>query len=523
MTFQQVSVNQDTTEGTNYPFVRQPPDTSRFLLGDLWLAYDDDNYKLPFKVTELRGFDSIPTAINSRQNVVIKDADNRTVFDTSVTGVRFTQRAWGVNLSVLEWYKDGSVLRCTHHRSWPAWAPTRTTPSVLSGLNLELDPRTYCRLPKRVKSIRIGLTKIKGDLIFSEGYNVGLTTETPRRTEGGRSVRRVLIDATPGNGLGRAPGCDSTDTIVRKIAGVGPNAGGDLSIDAPGCYRAQRPTTVVTASPRTVAPALPVGDSASYLPTPALPYSLDATALAAAIQLSNDCKPCCTCEDYVDTNKGALRIEQAYRDFAARAQTAAAHQKTAIERWEAQRECRLIQPLKLVVQGEANNGLYVAGLHCNMTRGCTSTLVLRVTVQSFRSGEPVTLNDVKIRCPETYRTGTDTRGAEVRTVPSGEWPVYDFYFDTSDPQATSRFRARIKLNGATNNDTVRVTLSVHVAESVNPATGKHYPLADTAHVLGLVPSDVKALWTTRPQPAPIRAFTQITKAVGPSVGCGVCP
>ncbi len=520
VTYQPVSVNQATTEGTNYPFVRQPQDRTRFLLGDLWLAYDDDDYVLPLKMDTMTGFGGSTHPSLHAQDLLIIDAEGRTVFDTNRSDVTFTVRPWTASLKVLEWTDGDTILRCTWHLVAPAWAPASTALANMPDLDLDLDPRTYTRLPKRVKSLRVGLTKLKGNLIFIGGYNIDLKTEIPTPTPGGRFTRRVLINATPGGGLGRAPGCDDSDSVIRKIRGVGPNPGGDFSLDAPGCYRAQRPTHVTSLSPRTVAPGLPGGDPDSYLPIPSLPYALNSQALASALQLSNDCKPCCTCEDYVNTDRGVSRIEQSYRSYAARAQTAAGQLKTAIDRWEAQRQCRLIQPLKLVVQGESGCGLYVAGLHCNMTRGCTSTLILRITIQAFRSGTPVALTGVQIRCPETYRTGTDTRGAEVRTVPGGAWPVYDFYFDTADPQATSRFRTRIKLNGCTDNDTVRVTLSIHVAQSVDPSTGHHYTLADPTDII--VPSDVLAIWATHAQPAPIRAFLQTTRPVGPTYGCGDC-
>ena len=215
--FQPVGVNQQPASGTNYPFI-YPSSDVQYLLGDLWLAYEatDIEHELPLGIAWMSGFGSTSNAnpgthffgqnffgpgffgpgffINGTfnpvhaQDMVIVDANGNIVFDSTIA-TTFTTTPWGLHLVTLCWTGPQGVLRCTRHTARPSYAPAVTQYQFINPVVGILDSRTYERLPRRVRSIVVGLQIFTAcDLVLSEGYNMkphGKHPPSPhRRAEG---------------------------------------------------------------------------------------------------------------------------------------------------------------------------------------------------------------------------------------------------------------------------------------------------------------------------------------------------
>jgi hypothetical protein len=481
-------VNQDPGQGTNYPF-QSPSADVRYLLGDLWLAYDDDTcgYQLPLQVTRLAGFNQSSPA---RREIKISDAVGTVVFDS--TEATYTASLFGTHLEVLQWKLGDAVLRATRHVSPPQYAPTQTYAADFAPVDGTLSARAYMRMPQRVRSIRVGLTKLSGDIVFKEGYNINLTAATPAIVDGGRRQNTITIRGNPGDGIGRLPGCEGVVTAIQRINTISPAASGNFTMDASGCYRIQRPVALTSTEPRKVV-----------------------LTNAHALQFFNDCQPCCTCNDYVRTYRGLTNVWNQYQAMGAQAEAIRDTFASNVARWNAQRACRIAQPIKLVLNPEARCNLFIGGLYCNMFDCCLRPLVLRTTIEVFpaRSG---TLN---LTCRETVRNGADTQYEDTPYVPSGALPIYDTYFDYADPYGSSKYRMRVRLGDCLPGDSTRVTITAHTPDVVG-VDGTQCPLPDPSTVP--VPASVLALWADNPPPYPVRAVITKGAPISPTAGCGSC-
>jgi len=490
--FQTLAVNQlaATGYGADYPFAKAPPEW-KYMFGDLWFSYPDDacELELPLRIGAISD-----ALIPGNLNLEIRDAAGTTVFNTAAA--TRTSNAWGKNLVTYS-YKQGEFsLRLTQRLQPPPWEPDLQWPAGgVLGEEGTLDARTYQRLPKRVRSIVVGLTTFTGsDLRLVEGYNMSLTTPPVANADGGRRVSRVMLRARPGDGLGRPDGCDDAEIAIQRINTVPPTKGGDFVVDTEGCYRIQRPVTVTGTAPRTVAVAVP-----------------------AALQIFNDCGPCCPCDDFVRTYEGIRRLFYRYQTMGEKAEATRDTFLDNIERWELQRACRELQTAKLVLQAERGGILFVGGVHCNMTKCCSVPLLLRTTFEYFQNGSPAGVQPTELKCKETKRSGTDTNYDEVDYQPVQNWPVIDHPFGLADPMAQSRFRTRLKFpaGGA---DSVRVTFSVHMPDIFEAVSGDRCALPVVEP-----PAEVAAIWASKPPPFPARAIVQKVSPVSMTAGCGACP
>jgi len=322
--WQSTGVNQDPSLATDYPFVA-PSDDLRYIFGDMFLAYDDDScsFELPLSVTFLSGFDQ---ALPSRRDITISDVNGNVVFDSSAAS--YSSSFFGSVLEVMEWIGDSGVLRATRHTYPPQYAAGVTYASSFTPVNGILSSRAVMKLPQRVRSIRVGLVKLTGSVTLVEGYNVNLTSSSPALVDGGRYTKKITIRANPGDGVGRYPGCADAVPAIFTINTISPASNGNFTWDASGCYRLQRPVELTTTDPRKV-------------------VLTDAHALT----MYNDCSPCCTDDDFVKVYRGLTNLWNKYQALGVTAEAIRDQFTANIARWEAQRTCRLAQPLKLVFNG----------------------------------------------------------------------------------------------------------------------------------------------------------------------------
>lgn len=532
MAEQTLSVNMRPGGGTVYPFVRGGADTE-WLLGDLFLAFEDpgNSYELPLKIAWMYGFGDNavanpgPHAPAHARDIVIADNAGTVVFDsTAASG--FLETAWGTALKTVQWIGTAGVLRCTWHTEAPSWHPARVCDDYIVPAAGELDARTYTRRPLRLLSVTAGATTVSsGPIVLAEGYNCRLTPEQVTAADGGRARTRLRVRLAPGDGQGRTPPCTDIAPVLRRINGVGPDAGGNLAIDVGGCYRLQRPTVVVSESPRTVEPTYggaPVQVAAAARLVSEAGYeepAAQAAVAAATFALSNNCGPCCECRDFVNTYEGVRRLDTRARLIGVRGEAVRDLHQDNIDRWNAQRRCRLLRAMRLLLAAEPGGNLFVGGQWTNMLGGCARGVWLRLTFETYNDGVPTDLSSgAVLRTRENRRSGSDTQFESVGFSPAGEFPVYDIAFDYTDPQTAAQLAARITLPTDPNGyDVVGVTLSVHVDRLADLATGDRLHMPTVS-----VPTGIAAIWAAIPVPAPCRAYVQRLSPFGLLFGCGDC-
>lgn len=436
----------------NYPFVNPQPDIEH-MLGDFYLSYEDPGCELalPFSVAWLFGFGTnvvapipgFPTPTHSH-DIIVEDANGFRIFD-STTAIDFVKIPFADRLETIEWKTADAVCRVTRHTVFDPNLPPPIFDTFITPENGEVDGRTYRRVPLRVRSLRIGLTKLEmDDVVFSEGFNIGFEPGDPVPNDGGRLVTTLLMTARPGDGLGRQAGCEDVEPVIRRINGIGPDSSGNFKLDADGCYRIQRPTRLVNSAPRQVE----FGH----------PDITDAEA-AAAIQLFNDCGPCCECDDFVRTYEGIRRLFFRYLDLGQRAERTRDQFRENKERWERSASCRFDNSMRIVVSQNGRCVLGVGGVFCNVTDCCISPVILKLKLELLEDGSPIPAVAIEPLCTDTLRSGSDTQFEFVPFEFGGTAEERTVTFSFVDPGATSKFKTQLFLPGCSAGQALILTLS----------------------------------------------------------------
>ncbi len=135
-------------------------------------------------------------------------------------------------------------------------------------------------------------------VILEAGFNVELRQAQTPTSEGvlniisGKTTRVptvVEVAAIPGSGLGRFPTCVTLESDIKKVNDVGPDDAGNLSLQGEGCTWVER---------RIENLAPPVHPDTDYSADP----------IPALLQLHQNCKACCDCEEYAAAYEALSRI-----------------------------------------------------------------------------------------------------------------------------------------------------------------------------------------------------------------------
>jgi hypothetical protein len=446
-----------TMTGRDYPFVKPSADI-RYLIADLSFSYEDPSdytnvtpYELPLSVAWLYGLGCEPADKplwapdpENAAEIILKDAAGETVFDSTIAD--YTTTEWG-NYRIHDWRTETAVLRLVEYVAWPpSGAPEpRDYAEHIEPENGILDARAIQRIPKRVKSLRVVLDQFTGTNVdMVGGYNVDLTPTVPTPDVGGRNVTQITIDGSPGGGDGIFPGCVEADLFIRSINGIRPNQTGDFLMAATDCYWIRQPTSVVNLSPMTVRPTIELDENSGHL------------------QLGNDCGPCCSCDDYVDTVRYLNRTWLEGKRLGAIFESSRSTYHDNRERWNEAKECLEKRPLRLNMVAQACPFLDVVAQYCNQTDDCVKdvTLVIRfrTTPEILPNGtdeegeepdmtdpvpdKPDDINEaVKVVCG--YTTIKTNDGTAKYTL-DGSWSEYRAYFDAINPFASVFVKFRLE-------------------------------------------------------------------------------
>jgi len=498
-----ISVN---PEGTDYPFV-DPNEDVRGILADAFLAHEVREVELPLRLFKMVNFDAaLPGSCSSssslsssssssaaysttRADIIIKDAAGRIVCDTSfvptddaVTNSGYRQVDFGTRFRIHEWVltedvagqNKAFVCRVVQHTAFEDAEDVHCVPHVLYPAQAELDERVSQLLPKRVRSLRVNTTTVRGHVALSNGYNTFLFPGNDTRTSTTAAIppavlpdanfpfatgaelrqkNRITLSASPGDGLGKYPGCPELDVIIRRINGVRPQGeldssgkpqtnAGNFLLAAEECYYVRQPTTLLNGT------AIPKNDLVPANPGPA------GAIPAPGFRIGNDCGPCCECVEFANTYKAMRRLRDDFNLLGERAESTRDLYKANMDRWVSQKECREDHPLRLAVDQAYGGGTLVisaAGAICNSSDKCITNVDLKICFACVdKDGDCADSSSSASNCapsepspgPLSCNTNISTSDSPTRKpyTPEGSWPCYTFHWDEIDPGRAVNFK-----------------------------------------------------------------------------------
>jgi hypothetical protein len=422
--------------GTDYPFVAPSPDV-RHLLADAYFTHYGTGV-LPLSLSHLAGFGAAFVGATARCDVEIRDARGLLIFDSTDVEVSYRSVAFGTRFLIHEWYLGEVVCRIVQHTAFPDADSVVAIPDVIIPVDGRLDERALQPISPRVRSIRVRGNDaiLAGELSFMAGYNTAIAVASA--ATGLRSVRQLTWSAEPGSGLGRYPGCADTETLVRTINKIGPDAAGDFRIEATGCYWA-RPPVALSGSEGI-----------------ATPYTL---------ALGNDCGPCCECDDFVRVQRGILRTWDRFMLIAGDAETIRDSFRTVVERWRQEKDCvdSKVVTISLVPAGSASADTMVT--ICNHTDSCLTDVTVQLDVSTDAPGGSGTT------VPGTTMISALDHSMVPYTM-GGTWPSYTAHFDAIQAADRGVLRTRFRVTNASNGTHLWVNAT---ASTPTPLPGLRLP------------------------------------------------
>jgi hypothetical protein len=396
-----IGVNQPQS-GLDYPLVAPSADI-RYLIADFYLAYDDPHFyraAIPERVHPLRikwlygvGCEAAsapgwaPTPVHAA-DIIVVDAEENVVFDsTQLIAARgdpeyssFRQRSWGDDYEIYEWIGSEAVCRLVVYKTWPPSSSTaiddewarRNWPVHLAPENAVLDERAVYKLPRRLRSLRVGATPTglafrQTGVVLAEGHNMEITAAAPGRV-GARRNTNITLAVIPGTGTGKYEDCpeDEPTSPILQINGVSPREGGDFLLSGADCIYIRQPTELVGDRAR----PLRVGGS-------------------AALAINTDCPACCDCPDYAAVALYMNRVAALYAGVGQQAHQAKLLHEGNIDRWVEQRDCRLQRPLRVLMTPQNCPTVDVVIMYCNQCQQCAEDVSLAVSFSAFPAPETV--------------------------------------------------------------------------------------------------------------------------------------
>lgn len=381
--------------GADYPFV-SPSSDIRGLLADAYLSHPL-SVTLPLHISWIAGLGAafqgdavvngpLPAGSSSQNrphpvDVVIRDATNFIVFNSREASYEATD--FGDRFRIHEWQNDNStVCRIVQFTQFHQLTGVFSIPDELIPVNGILDARVNSQLPLRLTTLRVGNYVVNERVILQNGYNTTLTRDEAQIV-GRRNQTRITLNAAAGTGFGRFNNCGNPDTIIRSINRVAPTDRGDFFFSATGCYWVRQP-------------AVTAGEP------------LVATPTDTTLQLGNDCGPCCTCEDYVDTYEQLRSLSTQYAAIGDQTQTARDRYHEMRLRWLTAKACAEAHAVTIAALTHKHYLEFSLAI-CNVTAECVNDIEVMIDVEV--NGASVT----PLLVPHTT----------FRTAIGGKWEPYD--------------------------------------------------------------------------------------------------
>jgi hypothetical protein len=461
----QITVDQQQG-GEDYPFI-SPSDNLQLLIGDLYLAYNDNHcqFSLPLQISWLRGFgteaavDPVGAVAGNEYVIQITDADAVVVFD-SRDSVAFKLSNWGNGTTdyrrVLEWLDaSGQILRLVLFTAWESEDVAVDWPIYFEPQNAQLVSRVLDRLPPRVTSLALVNdladasldTAIVGgtNVLLQNGYNSKLekldTVENSLNADGSLLTRIIRLSMEAGTGLGRYA-CEP-DLLVKRINGVNASERGNIVVDAGNCYRCERPITNINEETR------------------------EADVVKSTLHISNDCGPCCSCEDFMAVYEAIRQSSNRYRTLGMRAEAVRDQLRANIARWQKAGDCRKQANVQAVAEAFAGCKVAFGVGICNNSDSPLRDVTLKVSFEYGPDSSGVTATSSVtgcIICNSTTRLGNILLGGTKRPGSTaynleGSWPEFTIHFDCINPGTLGSVNWVMQFAGCSNSDVIEFVVS----------------------------------------------------------------
>lgn len=434
-------------EGGDYPLVA-PADGLDGLLADAAVCLAGEPG--PLRIARLERFDQpfafpsavpagpggVPTGPNAA-DCVIEREDGSVAFDSRLSGVSYRGSAYGPRLYLHEWSSPDGTVRLVQRRALaPDAVDTRYDPAIDAEATLVAScVRGHA---PALQAVDVGELSGSGLVEFEAGYNVDLGLASS--VQGLRRVATLTVSVIPGAGDGLYPGCESAESLVRKIGGVGPDERGNVALALDRCLWARPRAEIVEGVPAVVA---------GYL------------------QIGNDCPPCCECADFVSLKSAIDQVAAGIRAAATSLEDTRDRLAANIERYQAQAACREASAASVSVFTSGSQYADVIVQFCNRgdvcLTGVTATVTLSVT------------NDAAVEAVANTTVVTDVGGRRIKGELLEDAGAFVHVFDSIDPGRTALFRFRVQV-GSTFAGTA---ITADVRFDAEPA-GQVYWLPQTA-------------------------------------------
>jgi hypothetical protein len=444
--------------GLDYPLVAPSADI-RYLIADFYLAYDDPGVyratiarrKHPLRIKWLYGVGCAPAAApgwaptpTHAADILIVDEVDNVVFDSTqlvpaggdTNYQSYRNVDWGDDLVIYEWIGNNGVCRLVVYKTWPPAFEIEPTdwPTHIAPENAVLDERAVYKMPRRVRALKIvsenfvaGVVKRAG-AVLAAGYNMRI--ETAASVDSLRNNTNITLHAEPGTGLGKYDDCpDSGPSPVLRINGATPNEHGDFTMSGPDCIWIRQPTEIVGSR--------------------AVPQR---AAGAVTLQIGSNCPPCCDCPDYVETGRYMNRVAGRYATVGRNAHQVKLLHEGNIDRWIAQRDCRLSRPLRLQLVAQNCPLMDVVAMYCNQCQPCAEGVTLQVDFSSFPLGA-----DAELECGYAFLYAPNYHGRAFTL--RGDYPLFEADLPPLEIGSSAYIKFRLRFAPKTVPFAISATLS----------------------------------------------------------------
>lgn len=471
-----IAVDQTPGGGDDYPFVGESGISK--LLADIYLLYNDPicQFVLPFHVDWIYGFgcqeNDPPVALNIIHDfdICIKDSLDQIVFD-SREAEEVAAQSIDSRLAVAEWFlNNGGCCRVVSHYAWSGNQdqPTENFPLFYEPPLTAINARAIERRLGILRSFRTdenpGVSPhLKDSLVLKAGYNCKITIEDNEEVqEATRQVTYIDVDIIPGEGIGVFdPECTDAQEGILAINGIKPDENGNIFLDTQQCHRIERPIIeVINATTGAVG------------------------ILNHALQINNDCVPCCDCQDHINTFEGIRKLRNKYANIISRIRAAREIFVSNIDRFSAERTCRINDPLRLLLQAQCPDDLIVAVGFCNNTQECVRDLIIPISFDyTSNTGDtpPIEVHTQyaaaaapTLFCNSVVRSGDTPEGSGHRKQPnvvepyflSGTWPNYYIRWNMVELFGLAYASFRLRFTNSVSTDTVHTVVDAYSGHGV---------------------------------------------------------
>lgn len=402
--------------GVYFPFIQEVTGAKR-LFADLYLGHRVTTAVLPLRVTYIKNFTQPVTA--GRAEMTIVDANGSTVFN-STSAAEYRNKDWSGRFRIHEWISDDAVLRVTQHTGQNDLEDVLVYPSEQTLSNAVLDERTVELWPDNVLSFVVNGYPIKGEVEFVGGYNFETKLNSITRSSGKAHLNKIYVSAEPGSGLGREEGCvGTTEYPIRAINGVKPKDGGSFILSATDC--------LWFANPGTVSPQ----NQKNHI----------AYQFTNGMLLKNNCLPCCSCDDFVNTYQGIRKLYNSYSTLGTRATNVRNQHANNVDRWLSQKDCRETDPVKINIMPfkvSDASGFKIGFGVCNINPGCRGELTLDLNFET-----PSGLKGFVNKDTIFAYSGSGYSPDEYQVL--GDWPNFQVKWLNTKGQSMSKLKLDITL------------------------------------------------------------------------------